>query len=188
MTPYAPPAWTAFPKVYSLLLPPVEVVLATPYPCHSCMGYRLDFRAAKSTAAGLQPCPVCANRGARLPGETAWVDAAASPPDAGYVSVLARMRSPFPGRDGWWTRDVPEGQERGMETSMASVVATGATALRVALARAAAGTLQANGALVAASMALPVVEWPAGWSRASRVHQTHGSNLILARLDGVSRD
>jgi hypothetical protein len=86
-----------------ITLPVAEVTLATMYVCHSCMGYRFDVESAKNNpGVGLVPCTRCGNRGAVLPGETMFVDVAASHSweygepklDLGRICCTARLRSP----------------------------------------------------------------------------------------------
>lgn len=93
---------------YPTPLPVVEVVTLGPFLCPSCLGYRFDVWSEDSSKT-MRPCPTCDNEGWLPIGSTMHLDCAArwwwqdDRPHLGIlnVGVLARLRSPWRGRDGW---------------------------------------------------------------------------------------
>ena len=184
-TPY--PIASCVPR--GIALPVAEVTLATPYPCHSCMGYRFDVEHAHThEKAPLVPCSVCGNRGAVMPGEAVLVDVAAShswerDPSLGIgrIYCLARLRSPWPGRGGWY-RESPEGEEKGTASGSHSAQAFGASSLRMAAEVAAIEAVSNAGGLRCRSLRwLSEIEWPTSWPVSRRAMDA--VDRLMAELD-----
>lgn len=149
----------------TILLPAIEVVLASIWPCKACDGSRFDYVEASRTRdapgkSNFIPCRVCGGEGGIFPGETIWIDHSVTelPTRTGYeIGFLSRIRSPWKLEQESF-RDFPfETKLREPPTcrphfeAMAYEVAN--TLLQSSTARIVAKSLQPNGPF----------PWPAGW-------------------------
>jgi hypothetical protein len=102
--------------------------------------------------------------------------------DLGRIYCTARLRSPWPGRGGWFTRDVPEDEEAGMPTATHVEGAFGVHALRRAAEVAAINAAESAGGMRVRSIRfLADFVWPSEWPISRRAMDARQE--ILAELD-----
>ena len=178
---------------YPVTLPVAELMLADLFECHSCLGYRFDsataHRAEREGRREIVPCTVCGNAGAIMPGGVMHVDLAAGHAweygrpdlDLGSITVLARVRSPWRGRSGWYTEHVPEGTETGMPTGMKQGRAWGIHALARTAELAALDAARMAPIHVRSIRFTEPFAWPDGWPRSRRT--MNAREALLAALD-----
>lgn len=88
-----------------VVLPELELTLATPFTCGACDGARTDFvTQTRETDRAYVPCRLCQGEGAILPGEHLIVDIAAAQVRIDQqllVQSYGRLRSPWAGAEKW---------------------------------------------------------------------------------------
>jgi len=164
--PRRPEPYPVVSQDYPVLLPYAVIRAAGLYMCPSCIGYRYDYAALKAGHFTKAPCPVCENEGAIRPGETMFVDLAASTyisADSGrrFARVLARLRCPWVyTKEDYWT----------MSHAVQDITAWGPKTLHVCATRAvllaARGMNEGGlGVMVDSVTFNTPIEWPSAWNR-----------------------